>query len=173
MPALLIPIVAGVIGYIFGTGQKASVGDASLQLGYAMDDSESTRAALERYANAMAQNNADWFKAHPDAPCCVGCAGVGYIKPPDCKGNRECQAVRDASSLLDAKVGTCIDMAAYDAGHYLSEGQTATVRLYVMEDEEGNVQDFNYHAVVMGPKGLEDPAAEVRAETAGCGCGPE
>ncbi len=174
MPApIIIAAAAAVVGYILSTGSKASVG-ASMQVGYPMDDSEGTRAALERYANAMAQNNADWFKANPDAPCCAVCAGVGYVPPQNCKGNPACQAVQDAPGLLAAGVGTCFDLAAYNAGHYLSEGQAAEVRLVHVADAQGELVEFGYHAVIVGPKGIEDPAQEIQEKAAsagGCGCG--
>jgi len=169
MPAPLILAIAALGGYFLGSS-RATVGRPSMQLGYPMEDSESMRKALERYANAMAANNADWFRANPDAPDCVTRAGVGYIAPPNCKGNPSCQAVRDAPGLLSAKVGTCIDFAAYDAGHHLAAGSNARVVLYHVE-VDGVVQEFQYHAVVQGPQGVEDPAAEVQAKAGGCGCG--
>lgn len=177
MPAPIIVALYGLAGLVLArmatSGGKAGVG-AAMQVAYPMDDSESTRAALERYANAMAGNNADWFRANLDAPCCAVCAGVGYVPPQNCKGNPACQAVLDAPSLLAANVGTCFDLAAYNAGHYLSEGKGAEVRLVHVEDAQGELVEFQYHAVLVGPKGLEDPAREVQeraADTGGCGCG--
>ncbi len=169
MPAPLIIGLAAIAGYILGSGKKATVGAASMQVAYPMDDSEGTRAALERYANAMAQNNADWFKANPDAPCCAVCAGVGYVPPQNCKGNPSCQAVLDAPALLAANVGTCFDLAAYNAGHYLSEGKAAEVRLVHAEDAQGELIEFQYHAIIVGPKGIEDPAKEIQEKAATVG----
>ncbi len=168
MPAPILIGLAIAAGYLLSTGSKAKVG-ASMQVGYPMDDSEGTRAALERYANAMAQNNADWFKANPDAPCCAVCAGVGYVPPQNCKGNAACQAVQDAPGLLAANVGTCFDLAAYNAGHYLSEGQAAEVRLVHAEDAQGELIEFQYHAIIVGPKGIEDPAREIQEKAASVG----
>lgn len=168
MPAPILIGLAIAAGYILAAGSKAKVG-ASMQVGYPMDDSEGTRAALERYANAMAQNNADWFKANPDAPCCAVCAGVGYVPPQNCKGNAACQAVQDAPGLLAARVGTCFDLAAYNAGHYLSEGQAAEVRLVHAENAQGELIEFQYHAVIIGPKGIEDPAKEIQENAATVG----
>lgn len=174
MPAPIIIGLAIAAGYILASGSKAKVGEASMQVAYPMDDSESTRAALERYANAMAHNNADWFKANPDAPCCIVCAGVGYVPPQNCKGNPSCQAVLDAPALLKAGTGTCFDMAAYNAGHHLSEGKSARVALVHVEDAQGELIEFQYHAVIIGPEGIEDPAQEAQdkaAQAGGCGCG--
>lgn len=170
MPLPLIPLALAALGiYALGRSSSATVGAASVQMSYPMEDSEATRAALERYARAMAANNADWFKAHPDAPCCTECAKIGYIAPPNCQGNSACQDIKDAPALLRAKVGTCVDIVAFEVGAKLRDGKPAELVLVHETDSNGQAIPFSYHALMRTPAGLEDPAAKLQASAGCCG----
>lgn len=126
-----------------------------------MRDSEETRRYLEGVANGIAHSNAA-ILGHAD-PCCAGCGGVEYVnQQPYCGTDRSCQRVLDAHALLEAGQGTCIDIAAYDAGAAMAAGKSAFVELAEQEP-------FSYHAVAVIDGEVHDPRP---AETpGGCGCG--
>ncbi len=142
-----------------------------------MDGSEETRRELERYLNAAAQNNADWFRRHPNAPCCVACAAkdgkIGYVGPQDC--GPSCQRIQSAEQVVAEGRATCGPLAAYDAGGALAEGKDAHVRVIHEEDQAGNPVPYRYHAVV-GTKGEDgevryhDPSEDAVQVTGRCQC---
>lgn len=151
----LLTIVAVVAASTSGGSSTA------VQVGYSMDGSEETRAEFERYLNALAQNNAAWFKRHPDAECCAACAGIRYVPPETC--GPSCQKLQNAEQLLRDGAGTCGPIAAYNAGHMLAEGKDAFVRVVHMADDT----PYQYHALV-GERGVggrveyTDPAREIQ-----------
>lgn len=163
-----------------GARARAAIGRPSLKQTYPLEDSEQTRKILELRANAMAQGNAVWLGDHPEvleAACCVSCMGARYIDPPICGTDDECQLAQDASALVQSKEGTCIELAAYDAGAHLAKGHDAVVVLEPRADARGGIIPFSYHAVVYVEGVREDPTAEILERDAanvgggGCGCG--
>lgn len=156
------------------SGNGATAGYAtSLQVGYSMDGSEETRLEFERHLNALAENNADWFRRHPDAPCCVACAAkdglVGYVPPQKC--GEACQVLQNAAQVLEQGKATCGPLAAYDAGVALAKGKKARVRVVHEEDPHGDPMPWRYHAVVEVDGEIHDPSKDVQAASAGgCGC---
>jgi len=131
----------------------------SIQITYPMADADETRAFLEEIANGTARANARILG--DDDPCCAECAGVEYVNlQPYCGTDRTCQRVLDARALLDAGQGTCIDLAAYDAGAALAVGKDA----HVLLETTG---DWTFHAVAMIDGERHDP----KPTESGCGCG--
>lgn len=159
-------VVTAAVAALAGSGSsRGSIGRPSQRVSYPLDDSAETRAILELRAQALAEGNAIWLAAHPDAPCCAGCAEVKYVPPSDCDLDGSCQDIQDAAALIGSQVGTCIEIAAYDAGNLMVDGQDAQVRLV----ENG---PFDYHAVIEMPDGsILDPTAELQAEGCSGGCG--
>ena len=173
MPLPLIPIAVGAFfGAIWSAKEGPTVG-ASMEVTYPTDDSEATRAAIENLANAQARNNADWMErtktyAGKEIPCCVGCAGIGYIPPTKCEGNAFCQPIRSALAILNTGQGTCIDLACYDAAAKIWKGKDAEVKIVHEQDSTGAAIPFQYHAVVVSGGKVEDPTAEILAKAPGC-----
>jgi len=143
--------------------RRAAIGARapSIQVTYPMADPDETRAFLQEIANGTARANARILG--DDDPCCAGCGGVEYVNvQPYCGTDRTCQRVLDARALLGAGEGTCIDMAAYDAGAALAAGKDARVELET-------TGDWTFHAVAVIDGEIHDPRP---APGAGCGCGP-
>lgn len=134
---------------------------AAVQVGYSTDGSEHTRAEFQTYLNALAKNNAAWFARHPEAECCVTCAGIRYVPPEKC--GPQCQKLQNAAQLLADGQGTCGPIAAYNVGVMLNEGRDAWVQVV----HQGENTPYKYHAIVAerladGSIEYTDPTEEMR-----------
>ncbi len=118
---------------------------------------------LEVILQCVAEGNANWFRMHPDAPCCLKCAGVRYHLPP----RRKNQTFWSAPEVLANKRATCAEAVTYCVGKAIAEGKDAWVAL---EPSGGN----DYHAVayVMRSDGVPerlDPTSELEGFKGGDG----
>ena len=161
-------LVAAIIGTILlaataGGGARATIGRATQKTSYPLENSEQTRRILQLRAQALAEGNAIWMSSHDEAPCCVDCLGVRYIMPPPCGHDGECQAIQDAAALLDSHEGTCIEIAAYEAGALMRDGHNVEVVL----EQKG---EFDYHCVLYVDGARYDPTEELLAGGLEQGC---
>lgn len=107
---------------------------------------------------AIAMNMA-YFQEHPDAPCCLGCAGVYYEEPPKCEV--WCQYVDTAPMLLAKGRATCMSVVCYDVAMKRMGGALdltesgipiwAAVAVMPELDEAGKVVPHSFHVLVTVP----------------------
>ncbi len=137
-------------------------------------------AELLALLDALAWANARWYleqwDAGRDPPCCTGCAEIRYL--PD--QPQQHVTLRAAAELLRAGVGSCGELAAFEAGHQRAEAIRAgkntleAGKLAWVDLEPVAGSDDVWHAVVRTPSGRIDPSAEKIASSKGarerCGC---
>jgi len=92
-------------------------------------------------------------------PCCLPCSGVRYEDPPKC--STSCQFLDTAPVLLDRGRATCYSIACFVAAKYIASGQDARVVIEPIRNAYGSIVEGEFHAVVHGPNGREDPTLEV------------
>lgn len=98
----------------------------------------------------LGEHNALWYRRNPDQPP-PSSAGVRY--KPD--GKSRAMLLVDASTLLDAGVGSCGSISAAEFGWHRSRGRAATLVVRTIETAM-------WHVLVRLPGGqVWDPAWEV------------
>lgn len=107
------------------------------------------RWAFEEMLNVLAGLNAQYFRRHPDAPCCLDCGSIRYKSPPMSRR----QTFPSAPDILRKRKCGCAGAACYVAGMALAKGEEARVIVTITAPGD-------FHAVVRYPDGREtDPSA--------------
>lgn len=140
---------------------------AELRIAYPVDTRDAERLALEHLAEAMVRINVDWFRVHPDAPCCLSCGGVEYEDPRLCGVGVICQSVETAPALLARRRGTCLSLAAYAAAKARLKGHACAVAVAPLLDQRDRPIPQAWHAVVVYRDGsIQDPTNDLLAARA-------
>lgn len=115
----------------------------------------------------MVASNEAYFATHPDAPCCLGCAGVRYVPPELC--GPHCQWADTAGVVLARGVATCLSAAAYACAKLRSKGKAASLWLAPMAEGDGGIIPGQFHLVVRLADGtIVDPTEKLRREPGTC-----
>lgn len=113
--------------------------------------------------------NEDYFRRNPDAPCCLGCAGVRYVEPEKC--GPWCQYADTASVILRRRVVTCLGAAPYACAKKRLTGVGATLWLAPLVQPMVNADVIlpgQWHLVVRLPDGrIVDPIEKLIAAPPG------
>lgn len=106
---------------------------------------------LEEVLNLQAAANVYYFRAHPEAPCCLGCGKIKYQLPR----LAERQTFASAHEVCTLRKVGCAGAAAYEAGMALHKGKDARVVVELVSPGE-------YHALVeYGDGTRSDPSAKL------------
>lgn len=118
------------------------------------DTPEEEREQIEAFAFGIVLGNVAWFRRHlGEFPCCLGAAGIEYEDPPKC--DVWCQYADTAPVMLERGRGTCIAIAAYEAGLHVLAGRDAQVIAVPMLDVVYNQPvPHQWHAIVLFADGL-------------------
>ena len=118
---------------------------------------EMAKAALEGLSEGVVRANMVWINAiGEDAPCCLGQAGVRYVRPKGCGVDLPCQTVLGAAEIFAQREATCIDIACYVAALLRLRGVGARVIFVNMISEQGQPIIGMYHALVETASGIHD-----------------
>jgi len=141
-----------------------------LRVRFSVDDqrpNESIALQALGIAWGVVAANEAYFRFHPDAPCCLGCAGVRYVPPETC--GPHCQWCDTAGVVLERRVATCLSAAAYACAKLRIKGEAATLWMAPMAEGDGGIIPGQFHMVVRLPNGtLVDPTEKLKRDPGTC-----
>lgn len=117
--------------------------------------------ALEGLCEGVVRANMVWLAKHPEAPCCLGLAGVKYIGPQGCpsaaKPGIPCQTVLTTPEILRVKLATCIDIANHTTAYLRLRGVPASTLVdNMVEAQTGHPIPGMFHILTQTPEGVID-----------------
>jgi hypothetical protein len=112
---------------------------------------DALEALIEAMLELVVLQNVEFFKANPDAPCCLDCGTIRYREP----AFSDRTIFASAEDVLRLRETGCGAAAAYVAAKARTKGVLARAVV-------DRTAPRDYHAVVLYPDGsIEDPTANL------------